>query len=114
MACCSMPQERRDLTRFVEHQRQRDWGQGGGKSHYKQFYDALYQSLQDLDRDAADFVPAGLARREQRAQTAIYAGRLAHEFIQHVVAEAEFARVVGDSERTSATPGSHGGQRKDR
>lgn len=77
-----------DLTRFVNHQRQRDWL--GAKAYYKQFYEHLYRYLQDLQQRVKTkfgFVGEGLTRAQERAQTERYAQILAQEFIQHLAAE---------------------------
>lgn len=107
-------QEWHDLTSFVDKQRKRDWPQTGRTRHYKEFYDDLHEALRQLERDAAEFVPAGLSRHEQQAQTALYAGLLAREFVQHQVAEAQFAQTVGRREQPGAAPMSQRHQRRER
>jgi hypothetical protein len=74
-----------ELTRFISHQRDRDWG---GNLDYPEFYAALDHTLDDLRAMVKDrFIPEELTRRETQAQTDVVAGWLAHEFIQHLVAE---------------------------
>lgn len=107
-------QEWRDLTRFVDRQRQRDWAQSRQTEHYGQFYNDLHEALRQLKHEAAQFVPIGLGRREQQAQTALYAGLLAREFVQHLAAEAQFAQAVGKSEQPGAAPMGQRHQRRER
>ena len=107
-------QEWRDLMQFVDKQRKRDWPQTGRKRRYKHFYDDLYEALRRLERDAAEFVPAGLARREQQAQTTSYAGLLAREYVQHLVAEKPFAQTVGRAEQPPAAQQGQRHQRRER
>jgi len=106
-------QEWRDLMQFVDKQRKRAWPQSGRTGHYKHFYDDLYEALRQLERDAAEFVPAGLARHEQQAQTAIYAGLLAREFVQHLVTEAQLVRAIGNIKHADAAPTSRRHQRRE-
>lgn len=74
-----------ELTRFIHHQRERDWG---GNLDYPEFYAALDHELEDLRRMAKDrLIPEDLTRRETQAQLDAVAGWLAHQFIQHLVAE---------------------------
>ena len=81
-------QEFEILDRFVKHQLERDWGTGG-KGHYKDFYEALKTYLAKTRKQAeTEFVDPGLSRDQSRKAVDFYAGILAHEFIQHLVAEA--------------------------
>jgi hypothetical protein len=107
-------QEWHDLTRFVDRQRQRDWAQSSRTEHYGQFYNDLHEALRQLEREVARFVLAGLARREQQAQTAFYAGLLAREFVQHLVAEAQFAQTVRSGEQPAPAARRQGAQRRQR
>lgn len=77
-----------ELTTFAEHQSERQWS--GAREHYRSFYRELVGYLQGLRRqvrEAYGFVPEGLVAREEREQTAFFAGLLAREFIQHLAAE---------------------------
>jgi hypothetical protein len=77
-----------DLKRFVDNQRKRDWF--GAKEHYKRFYQELDTYLRELQgrvKTTFNFVPEGLPRAKERAQTELYAQALAQEFIQHLAAE---------------------------
>ena len=106
-------QEWRELTQFVDKQRKRDWPQTGRKHHYKHFYDDLYKELLQLERNAAEFVPVGLARRQQQAQISFYAGLLAREFVQQLVAEVLFTQTVGRAEQPTAAPQGQRHQRRE-
>lgn len=82
-----------ELAGFVRHQKDdRDWGEPGKskRAHYKDFYTALDAHLNELrrrSREQYNFVPDGLTKNENRQQTDFFAGLLAREFIQHLVAE---------------------------
>ena len=71
----------KELEQFVNHQEGRDWGQPGKskKAYYKTFYTKLKEQLKQL----RSFIPSGLTEEEAD----YFAGRLAREFIQHLVAE---------------------------
>jgi hypothetical protein len=82
-----------ELTRFVKHQKDdRNWGEPGKskKAHYRDFYTALDAYLNELYRDVKgrhQFVPGGLTKKETSKKSSYFAGLLAREFIQHLVAE---------------------------
>ncbi|RRR68654.1 MAG: hypothetical protein EI684_17330 [Candidatus Viridilinea halotolerans] len=86
-----------ELLRFVKHQEGRDWG---NKDHYKQFYAQLRRYLDDAKtglririKEPLDFIPANLSRNDERARQEQWAGALAHEFVQHLVAAALYHAV---------------------
>ncbi|NLE46312.1 MAG: hypothetical protein GX620_16460 [Chloroflexi bacterium] len=84
-----------ELERFIRHQKGRSWPQS--KLHYGDFYAALGKYLQELRRDVKDkygFVENGLTNNETREQTKFFAGLLAREFIQHLVAEMMWQKEV--------------------
>jgi hypothetical protein len=89
-----------ELVRFVNHQKNnRDWGEPGKskRAHYKDFYTALDAYLKDLYREVQDqheLVPDGLTKNERRQLTSFYAGLLARDFIQHLVAEMMWQKEV--------------------
>jgi hypothetical protein len=93
-----------DLERFVARQRQRNWAQSKSTEHYKAYYDELHEVLRQFRRDAAQFVPSGLTKRDREDQTTFFAGLLAWEFVQHLVAEAKYRRVVPIGRPEGATP----------
>lgn len=77
-----------ELDEFVTHQVERDWE--GKSQSFQGFYAALKGYLSDLRDDVQDkygFVPDGLTKRETREQIDFFAGLLAREFVQHLVAE---------------------------
>lgn len=82
-----------ELLAFVKHQEGRDWGTRG--QDYKQFYNLLRRYLDDpktglRQRVKADLglIPAGLVAKQEREVQEQWAGALAREFIQHLVAAA--------------------------
>lgn len=81
-----------ELMGFVKHQEGRDWG---NKESYRQFYAQLRRYLDDpktglRQRIKAELglVPAGLTARGEREAQEQWAGALAREFVQHLVAAA--------------------------
>jgi hypothetical protein len=81
-----------ELMGFVKHQEGRDWG---NKESYKQFYAQLRRYLDDSKtglrprvKAELGLVPDGLTARGEREIHDLWAGALAREFIQHLVAEA--------------------------
>jgi len=83
-----------ELMAYVKHQVGRDWV---NKAHYALFYRSLLKYLdtppQGLRmRVKSDFnlLVKGLTRKEERDQIYPWAQALAQEFMQHLVAQAQF------------------------
>lgn len=77
-----------ELLKFVRHQKGRDWQRK--KAHYADFYTELEQYLTQLRakvKSEYGMVPHNLTKRETAKYTQCFAGLLATEFIQHLVAE---------------------------
>jgi len=77
-----------ELLKFVRHQKGRDWQRK--KAHYADFYTQLEQQLEQLRakvKNEYGMVPHGLTKRETAKHTQYFAGLLATELIQHLVAE---------------------------
>lgn len=81
-----------ELLGFVKHQEGRDWG---NKEGYRQFYAQLRRYLDDpktglRQRVKAELglVPGGLSAKGEREAQELWAGALAREFVQHLVAAA--------------------------
>ena len=77
-----------ELLKFVRHQKGRDWQRK--KAHYADFYTQLEQQLEQLRakvKSEYGMVPHGLTKKETSRHTEYFAGLLAREFIQHLVAE---------------------------
>jgi hypothetical protein len=89
-----------ELTRFVDHQRDRTWT--GRRESYQAFYDALHRYLHQLGaalKDTYHFVPDDLTKRETDQYTEFFAGQLASTFIQHLAAEMMWQKEVGNDEQ---------------
>jgi hypothetical protein len=78
-----------DLQSFVDRQEKRDWA---GKDDYGLFYAELKKELQRIDKIAGQLIPEGIEPRDRRAGTELCLGLLGHDFVQHLVAEMQFAR----------------------
>lgn len=82
-----------ELIRFVQHQKGRDWGEPGrgNKAHYREFYTALdnhlNQNIRSLVRSDTNFVPINLTKKDTDRLVNYFSGLLARSFIQHLVAE---------------------------
>lgn len=77
-----------ELNKFVKHQKGRDWH--GRNSHYTDFYTKLSKFLDKLRtkiKTDSDFVPNRSTNKETKKYADYFAGLLAREFIQHLVAE---------------------------
>ena len=77
-----------ELLKFVRHQKGRDWQRN--KAYYADFYTQLEQQLEQLRakvKSEYGMVPHGLTKKETSRHTEYFAGLLAREFIQHLVAE---------------------------
>ncbi len=83
-----------DLNNFVNNQIKRVWT--GRKEDYGTFYNNLKQQLAALAALATEqFVAnATLTKNQVKEQTAVYAGLLAREFIQHLFAEMVWQKEV--------------------
>jgi len=82
-----------ELLTYVKHQEKRDWGRR--EEHYKEFYAILRRYLEDPKsglylriKTQFNLIPENLNKNEIRALTEAWSDALAHEFIQHLVAEA--------------------------
>jgi len=83
-----------ELQSFVKHQKDRDWGTGA-KQHYQTFYSELGDYLQKLRQRVKTpygLVAGGLTAKTEKVQVDFFAGWLAREFIQHLVAQAQIIR----------------------
>ena len=83
-----------DLNNFVNNQIKRKWT--GKKEDYGTFYNNLKQQLTALTALATEQFMADttLTKNQVREQTAVYAGLLAREFIQHLFAEMVWQKEV--------------------
>lgn len=93
-----------ELMDFVHHQASRKWEERNHEPHpTKRFYDALGKQLNLLRQQERleqwGLLPPGLSKKQYQDQAPAVAGRLAREFVQHLVAEMLFRR--------SAPGGSH-------
>jgi len=81
-----------ELLTFVKHQESRDWG---NKAEYQQFYTQLRRYLDDSKtglrprvKAELGLLPGGLTAKQEREAHDLWAGALAREFVQHLVAAA--------------------------
>lgn len=81
-----------ELLGFVRHQEGREWG---NKTDYKEFYTQLRRYLDDSKTGLRQRVKSdlkllaeGLTAKQEREAQEQWAGALAHEFVQHLVAAA--------------------------
>ncbi len=81
-----------ELVKFVKHQKDRDWG---NKDAYKQFYTRLWCYLDDAKtglrtrvKKDLGLIPVDLDKKQERELRDLWAGALAREFVQHLVAAA--------------------------
>lgn len=78
-----------ELEKFVRHQRDRNWT--GSRSNIKQFYTALEKFLSNMKRERLKnefhLGSDGLPNKEASREADELMARLAHDFIQHLVAE---------------------------
>lgn len=81
-----------ELRSFITHQRDRDWKE---KEFYKNFFISLLRVIDNLRTEVKSkhgLVSPGLTTAEANRTTDLYAGLLAHEFIQHLAAEMLYNR----------------------
>ena len=78
-----------DLLTFIRHQRDRNWPRS--KKEIKEFYTRLEKKLIDMQnkrlKNEFQLVTDGLNNRQSPDERNELMAQLAHEFIQHVVAE---------------------------
>jgi len=92
----------KELNAFIHHQKSRDWETiSKKKAHYKLFYATLEEELQELlklvtqEKFVTGEVPSIKAEQKKyNDEINEVAGLLAHEFIQHVVAEMRWQQDV--------------------
>jgi len=91
-----------DLQSFVKHQAGRKWVDSP-KAHYETFYNELNKYLQKLRQQVKspphDLVMKGLTAKAEKDQVDFFAGWLAREFVQHLVAEAQMQTSVATNQR---------------
>jgi len=81
-----------ELTKFVKHQKERDWA---SRTAYKTFYDEIDRTLNDLYRDVRQnygLVPSDLTGRETKQLTEYFAGLLGREFVENLAAHVMYIR----------------------
>lgn len=99
-----------DLQSFAKHQQSRDWG-NKSKEHYKAFYSELNKYLQKLRQQVEtppySLVTQGLTAKAKKDQVEFFAGWLAREFIQHLVAQAQMMIAEEENQKQAGTRRTH-------